>query len=86
MFTTMHLWWAEDSHVPKFINRCDDTQKKTTRASLPITDNWLAAMATSALLSANLFPTDRPSWDSLVPSTHTWTAWKLKFVPLHSET
>ena len=38
MFTTMHLWWAEDPLVPEFINRFDDALKKATRASLPITD------------------------------------------------
>ena len=60
MFMTMHLWWVEDPRVSEFINRFDDAKKKSTRASLPITDDWLAAMATSALLSANSFLNDRP--------------------------
>ena len=70
--------------MPEFINRFYDTQKKATRASLPITDDWLADMATSALLSVNYFPNDRPAWDGLFPTAQTWTAWQLKFVPLHS--
>ena len=41
-------------------------------------------MDTSALLSENSFPKDRPSWEDLVPSAQTWTAWNLTFVPLHS--
>ena len=82
MFANMHLWWAEYPRVPEFVDRFYDAQKKATRASLPITDDWIAAMATSALLSANLFPKERPSWDGLVPSSQTWAAWKLKFVPL----
>ena len=81
MFTTMHMWWAEDQRVLKYINRFDDAQKKATSASLPITDEWIAAMATSALLSANSFPNDCPSWDGLVPYAQTWTYWKLKFPP-----
>ena len=84
MFATMHLWWAEDPPVPKFINRFDDAQKKFTRTSLPIANNYLADMATSALLSSNSFPNDFPACDGLVPSVQTWTAWKIKFVPLHS--
>ena len=84
MFSTMHLWWAEDPRLPEFINRFNDAQKKATRASLPITDNWLASVATSALLSEKSFPNDHPYWDGLVPSAQTWTAWKLKFFPLHS--
>ena len=83
-FATMHLWWAEDPCVPKCINIFDDAQKKTTRTSLPIIDYWLASMATSALLSENSFPNDRLDWDGLFPSAQTWTAWKLKFVPLRS--
>ena len=70
--------------MPEFINRFDDAQKKATRYSLPITDNWLAAMSTLALLSDNSFPNDFPAWDSLVPSAQTRTAWQLKFIPLHS--
>ena len=57
-----------DPWVPEFINRFDDTQKNATRASLPITDDWLAAMDTSALVTANDFPNDFPAWDGLVPS------------------
>ena len=41
-------------------------------------------MATSDLLSANSLPNDLPDWDGVVPSAQNWTAWKLKFAPLHS--
>ena len=84
MFSTMHIWWSEDTCVPKFINIFNDAQKKGTRASLPITDDWLAAMATFALLSKNSFPNDRSSWYGIFPSAQTCTACKLKLVPLHS--
>ena len=70
--------------MPEFINRFNDAKKKATRASLPITEDWLAAMATSALLSANYFPNNRPAWDGTIPSAQKWTAWHLKFGPLHS--
>ena len=50
MFATLHLWWAEDPRVPGFINIFEDAQKKATRASLTITDYWLATMSTSDLL------------------------------------
>ena len=84
MFTTMYLWWSEDPCVPEFVNRFKDAQEKSTRACLTITDDWLPAMATSALLSENSFPNDLPSWDGLVASAQTLTAWRLKFPPLHS--
>ena len=81
MFSNVHLLWSEDPCIPEFINRFDDAQKKAIRASLPITDDWLAAMATSSLFSENSFPNDCPAWYSLVPSAQTWTSQKLKFPP-----
>ena len=41
-------------------------------------------MVTSDLLSTNSLPNDRPAWNGFVPSDQKWTAWKLKFAPLHS--
>ena len=69
-------WWAEDPRVPEYINRLEDAQKKATRASLPITDDWLAAIATMSLLSAGSFPKLRIEWDGLAPASKTWAAWK----------
>ena len=56
MFATM-----QDPHVPEFINRLDDAQKKATRAYLPTTNDWLDDMATSSLLLENSFPNDCPA-------------------------
>ena len=38
-------WWAEDTHVPEYVNRLEEAQRKSIRASLPIDDKWLAAIA-----------------------------------------
>ena len=84
MFVAIHLWRAEDPHVPKFFNRSNNAQKKATFTSLPIMDDWLVAMSTSTLLSENSFTNNGPSWDGLFPSAQSWTACKLKFLPLHS--
>ena len=61
----------------------EEAQKKAQRAGLPITDNWLAAFATSSLLLANSFPNDRPEWDGKPKADQTWRAWKDTFNPLH---
>ena len=55
------------------------------RASLPIDDKWLAAIATGLLLAAGSFPKQRPDWDSLPRSNKTWAAWKTTF-PTHQLT
>ena len=66
-------WWAEDPRVPEYINKLEDAQRKSVRASLPISDKWLAAIATGSLLAAGSFPKQRPDWDSLPPANKTWT-------------
>ena len=61
----------------------EEAQKKAKRSGLPITDNWLAAFATSSLLLSNSFPSDCPEWDGNPKSHQTWKAWKDTFNPLH---
>ena len=61
----------------------EEAQKKSQRAGLPITDNWLAEFATSSLLLANFFPNDRPEWGGKPKANQTWRAWKDTFNTLH---
>ena len=72
-------WWAEDPQVPEYVNRLEEGQRKYIRASLPINDKWLTAIATGSLLAAGSFPKQRPDWDSLPRANKTWTAWKTAF-------
>ena len=75
--------WAADPRVPEYINALEESQKKSVRAELPISDDLLAAFASSSLLAENSFPTDRPAWDGKPPAEQTWAAWKATFLPLH---
>ena len=72
-------WWAEDPRVPEYVNRIEEAQQKSIRASLPINDKWLAAIATGSLLAASSFPKQHPDWDSLPRANKTWMAWKTAF-------
>ena len=72
-------WRAEDPRVPEYINKLKEAQRKSVRASLPINDKWLEAIATGSLLAAGSFPKQRPDWDSLPRANKTWTAWKTAF-------
>ena len=58
-------WWAKDPRVPEYTNRLEDAQKNSVRATIPIDDKWLAAIATGSLLAAGSFPKQRPDWDIL---------------------
>ena len=55
-------YWTNYPHVPQFIMMMEEAQKKAQREGLSITNNWIAAFATSSLLLANSFPNDRPEW------------------------
>jgi hypothetical protein len=76
LHAAMRGWWAEDPRVPEYINRIEDAQKKAARANLPITNDWLAAIATMLLLAAGSFPKLRQDWDGRAPADKTWPAWK----------
>ena len=58
-------WLDEDPRVPEYVNRLKEAQRNSVRASLPIDDKWLAAIATDSLLAAGSFHKQRPNWDSL---------------------
>jgi hypothetical protein len=76
LLVEMQTWWEADPRVPEYINKLEDAQKKAHRAGLPITNEWLVATASKSLLVAASFPTHRKDWDSLLPSSKTWVAWK----------
>ena len=52
----MLVWRANDPRVPEYVNRLEDAQKKSVRANLPISDMWLAAIATGSLLAGGGLP------------------------------
>ena len=72
-------WWAEDPRVPEYVNRLEEAQRKSVRASLPINNKWLVSKATGSILAAGSFPKKRPNWYSLPRANKTWTAWKTAF-------
>ena len=62
LLSTMLGWWANNPRVPEYVNRLEDVQKKSIRANLPISDLWLAAIATGSLLATGSFPKQHPNW------------------------
>ena len=71
--------WANDPRVPKYINRLGDSQKKSVRANLLISDIWLAAITTGSLLDTGSFPKQHPIWDSLPCAKNMWDSWRTTF-------
>ena len=54
--------------------------RKRRRASLPISNEWLTAIATSSILAENRFTTAQENWDELLIASKIWTKWKDQFV------
>ena len=79
LLSAMLNWWANNPRIPEYVNRLKDAQKKSVRANLPISDMWLAAIATGLLLAAGSFLKQLPDWVSLPRANKTWDAWRTTF-------
>ena len=77
---SMKKWWKEYPRVPEYFNRIKYRQKKAARASLPIMEKWLTAIATSYILDENSFMTAQDKWDELISAEKTWEKWRNHFV------
>ena len=71
--------WVKDLRVPEFIARCEEAQRKATRAVLDISDAWLVAVASRYLLAEKSFPVEQPKLEGLPRLNRTWEKWKPHF-------
>jgi hypothetical protein len=71
--------------IPKYIFLLEDAQCKTARACLPVTDQTLTVLASTALLAADTFPGTTELWRELDPTDKTWAAWKTAYLTAHKK-
>ena len=83
LFSLAHLL-EQDPRVSEYFNALKDAQIKSVRASLPFTDDLLAAIGSSSLLNANPFSKDRATWVGKDPAERTLKAFEKFFLPLHN--
>jgi hypothetical protein len=57
--------------IPKYIQLLKDVQRKAARAGLPVTDQTLTILASTALLAADTFPRTTILWEELAPADKT---------------
>eukprot|EP00804_Cyclotella_cryptica_P021962 CCRYP_000901-RA/>CCRYP_000901-RA protein AED:0.35 eAED:0.34 QI:0/0/0/1/1/1/2/0/655 len=81
--TDMLGFYATADSIPKYINMLETAQRKLLRANLPISDNQLLAIASTAVLTSNLFPCPTDNWEAKPHVTKTWTAWKAHYCATH---
>jgi hypothetical protein len=69
--------------IPEFIFLLEDTQRKAARACLPVTNQILTVLASTALLAADTFPHTAELWEELNPADKTWASWKTAYFAAH---
>jgi hypothetical protein len=79
----MSKYYESTPDIPKYIFLLKDAQRKAARACLPITNQTLTVLASTALLAANTFPRTTELWEELDPVNKTWAAWKTAYLAAH---
>jgi hypothetical protein len=69
--------------IPEYIFLLKDAQRNAASACLPITNQTLAVLASTALLAADTFPCTTELWEELDPADKTWAVWKTAYLAAH---
>ncbi len=69
--------------IPKYIFLLKDAQRIAARARLPVTNQTLTALDSTALLAADTFTYTTELWEELDPANKTWAAWKTANLATH---
>ncbi len=67
----MSQYYKGTLDIPQYIFLLEDAQHKAARAHLPVTDQTLTVLASTALLAADTFPRTTELWEELDPANMT---------------
>jgi hypothetical protein len=81
--TEMISFYQKTEGIPEYINDLEDAQRKLARAKLPMSNEQLLAIASTAVLAAQHFPCATDEWEALPPAAKTWAAWKTTYRAAH---
>ncbi len=70
---------------PRNIFLLEDAQRKAARSCLPITNQTLTVLASTALLAADTYPRTTELWEEFDPANKTWAAWKTAYLAAHKK-
>jgi hypothetical protein len=71
--------------IPEYIFLLEDAQRKAARACLPVTNQNLTILASTALLADDTFPRTTELQEELDPADKTWAAWKTAYLAAHKK-
>ena len=81
--TEMMGYYAEADGIPEYINMLEEAQRKLARANLPMSNDQLLAIASTAVLASEHFPRPTDDWEALPRANKTWAAWKAHYRAAH---
>lgn len=76
-------YYATAEGIPEYIDMLEEAQRKSVRAKLPISDDQLLAIATTAVLGSNHFPRPTDEWEAKPTADKTWGNWKRHYRNAH---
>ena len=81
--TEMMTYYDKADGIPEYIDLLEEGQQKLARANLPMSDDQLLAIASTAVLASGHFPRPTDEWESLPRASKTWAAWKTRYRAAH---
>lgn len=81
--TEMMTYYAKAEGIPEYINMLEDAQRKLARARLPMSNDQLLAIASTAVLASEHYPRPTDDWEAKPREEKTWTAWKAHYRAAH---
>jgi hypothetical protein len=81
--TEMMSYYDKADGIPEYIDLLKEAQCKLARANLPMSNNQLLAIASTAVLASGHFPRPTDKWEALPRARKTWTAWKTRYRAAH---
>jgi hypothetical protein len=81
----MSQYYKGTPDISKYIFMLKDAQRKAARASLPITNQTLTTLASTAILATDTFPCTNKLWEELHPADKAWAVWKTAYLTAHKK-
>ncbi len=78
----MRYYWDAEG-IPEYMYMLEDAQCKLAWANLPMSNDQLLAIASTAVLASEHSPRPTDKWEAKPRNQKTWTAWKMHYRMAH---
>ena len=75
----MKTLFSNADGIPQYINTMEATHRKSKRAKIVLTDEYMHAVTLKSLLQSGEYETEMREWSKLQETQQTWTKWKTTF-------